>query len=40
LFESIEFAAGDGGFFLLGAEVGGKQIAAVSAQAFWVKWTR
>ena len=27
LFESIEFAAGDGVFFLLGAEVGGKQVA-------------
>jgi len=27
LFEGFVFAAGDGGFFLLGAEVGGKQIA-------------
>jgi hypothetical protein len=27
LFESIEFAAGDGGFFLLGAEVSGEQVA-------------
>jgi hypothetical protein len=33
LFDSIEFAVGDGVFFLLGAEVGGEQVAGGIGQS-------